>query len=490
MPTATGAWRTWRPVRTPCKQVAQSGWNVTLQRDRVTPSTPPAERNVGSLNFGEFKLVSLSGIAWEDHNGNGVRDAGDQDSPVGTFSSMVWTGRRPMPTATGAWRTWRPGRTPCKQVAQSGWNVTSSATSYTVNAASGTNVGSLNFGEFKLVSLSGNVWEDHNGNGVQDTGDEGLAGWHILVNGVDRATTDANGNWSVANLAAGTYTVQEVAQSGWNVTSSRTSYNVNATSGTNVGSLNFGDSKLLTLSGNVWEDHNGNGTQDSGDGGLAGWHILVNGVDRATTDANGNWSVANLAAGTYTVQEVAQSGWNVTSSTTSYNVNATSGTNVGSLNFGDFKLLTLSGNVWEDHNGNGIQDAGDRGLSGWHILVNGVDRATTDANGNWSVANLAAGTYTVQEVAQSGWNVTSSTTSYNVNATSGTQRRQSQLRRVQTREPERQRLGRSQWQRRRDTGDQGLAGWHILVNGVDRATTDANGNWSVANLAAGTYTVQ
>jgi SdrD B-like domain len=64
---------------------------------------------------------------------------------------------------------------------------------------------------------------------------------------------------------------------------------------------------------------------------------------------------------------------------------------------------TLSGTKWEDYNGNSVRDAGDQGLAGWHILINGVDRATTDVNGNWTVSNLTPGTYSVQEVAQNGW---------------------------------------------------------------------------------------
>ena len=35
---------------------------------------------------------------------------------------------------------------------------------------------------------------------------------------------------------------------------------------------------------------------------------------------------------------------------------------------------------FSDHNDNGVLDVGDQGLQGWHILVNGVDLATTDAN--------------------------------------------------------------------------------------------------------------
>ncbi len=115
------------------------------------------------------------------------------------------------------------------------------------------------------VSLSGTVWEDHNGNGVRDTGDQGLAGWHILVNGVDRATTDANGNWSVANLAAGTYTVQASRAERLERHLQRDQLHRqrrqrNATSG----SLNFGEFKLVSLSGNrlgrsQWQRRTGHG---------------------------------------------------------------------------------------------------------------------------------------------------------------------------------------------------------------------------------------
>ena len=220
------------------------------------------------------------------------------------------------------------------------------------------------------ASLGGVAWEDHNGNGVRDAVDQGLAGWHILVNGVDRATTDANGNWSVANLAAGAYTVQQVAQSGWNVTSGGAGYTVNASSGSDQANLGFGEFKLISLSGSSWEDHNGNGVRDAVDQGLAGWHILVNGVDRATTDANGNWSVANLAAGAYTVQQVAQSGWNVTSGGAGYTVNASSGSDQANLSFGEFNTSTPSG-TWFDAN---VLDAALRSLGNTLYIDGLLDR--------------------------------------------------------------------------------------------------------------------
>ena len=65
-----------------------------------------------------------------------------------------------------------------------------------------------------LGSVSGTVFNDVNGNGKKDTGDAGLAGWRVYVDannngmydsGETFVTTDASGNFSFQNLAAGTY---------------------------------------------------------------------------------------------------------------------------------------------------------------------------------------------------------------------------------------------------------------------------------------------
>jgi hypothetical protein len=72
--------------------------------------------------------------------------------------------------------------------------------------------------------------------------------------------------------------------------------------------------------GTVYSDLNGNGTRDSGEPALAGWTVYAdlngNGVldpgePSATTDANGNYEIDNLAPGTYTIRPVLPSGWAV-----------------------------------------------------------------------------------------------------------------------------------------------------------------------------------
>ena len=76
----------------------------------------------------------------------------------------------------------------------------------------------------EFPKIYGGKWDDRNGDGVRDEGEDPLAGWTIFldgnINGVLDAgevstTTDAEGNYSFVDLPAGLYAVGEVAQDGW-----------------------------------------------------------------------------------------------------------------------------------------------------------------------------------------------------------------------------------------------------------------------------------
>ena len=76
-------------------------------------------------------------------------------------------------------------------------------------------------------TVSGTVYNDHDGNGARATGDEGLAGWRVYVdtNGNDAfdtgeptATTAANGTYTIQQVPEGTFAVREVLQSGFDCT--------------------------------------------------------------------------------------------------------------------------------------------------------------------------------------------------------------------------------------------------------------------------------
>ena len=90
----------------------------------------------------------------------------------------------------------------------------------------------FDFGNYVPVEFHGIKFEDKNGNGVQDPGELGLAGWIITITGTDgmgnpvniTTTTmaddpateaDETGMYWVLGLKPGTYTVEEQQQSGW-----------------------------------------------------------------------------------------------------------------------------------------------------------------------------------------------------------------------------------------------------------------------------------
>jgi protocatechuate 3,4-dioxygenase beta subunit len=295
---------------------------------------------------------------------------------------------------------------------------------YTVQAISSTNPGGLDFGNFQLVSVIGNVYNDLNGDGIQNAGEPGLEEWEVdLINsGGDVAAsvvTDAAGSYSFFNIGPGSYTLQERLQPDWVQTAPAPpgTYSFTTSSGFNVFGGFFGNRlKPEDLSGLVYNDLNGDGSDDGGtDPVLPGWTINVldpNGdiVATTTSAADGTYSFTGLPAQPYAIQEVTQAGWTITQPTSppgTYMIPAGAGDHTG-LDFGDFQLVSVSGNVYNDENGNGQQNAGDPGLDGWTVNLvdssnNVVASAVSDASGNYTITGVGPGSFTLQEVVQGGW---------------------------------------------------------------------------------------
>jgi hypothetical protein len=273
-------------------------------------------------------------------------------------------------------------------------------------------------------SICGMKFNDLNGNGRKDEGELGLPGWTITLSmGAVQmtATTGADGSYCFYNLAAGTYTLSETLQSGWQQTypASPGTQTITLTSGQSILNVDFGNKQLLgSICGMKFNDLNGNGRKDTGELGLSGWTITLSmGAVQmtATTSADGSYCFNNLAAGTYTLTETLQSGWQQTApaSPGTQTVTLTSGQKVINIDFGNKQLLgSICGMKFNDLNGNGRKDDGEPGLPGWTInLSMGAVQmtATTDANGEYCFNNLPLGTYTITEVNKSGWQQTAPT---------------------------------------------------------------------------------
>jgi hypothetical protein len=284
-------------------------------------------------------------------------------------------------------------------------------------------------------SISGQVFNDVNGNGKQDPGDTGLAGITVYLDANNNGVLDAgevstvtasDGTFSFSNLVAGTYHVQQVLPAN-EFQTGRINADVTLSSGQSASGVEFGDFQGGSVSGTIFEDKTGNGfssddpvlNRANPDYSSVTAQLLQGPtvVASTSTDSNGNYSFAGVGPGTYTVQEVVPSGW-IQTAATGATITATSGFSSTGNNFDDFKLGKISGTLYQDLNGDGMTDL---------VVLNQNDpnyvsvtvqlylgssgtplaTTTTDTNGNYSFANLGPGTYTIVNVpptsATNGW---------------------------------------------------------------------------------------
>ena len=148
------------------------------------------------------------------------------------------------------------------------------------------------------MDVTGNVYNDLNGNGNLDPGEPGLQGWTLELfnasgNIVASTVSDANGNYEFDNLFPGTFTVSEVSMSGWTQTQPVNPgyYSFTTQSGLDETGLNFGNDRSATVSGLVYNDISGSGSPSPLDSNLANWTIDLE-------DTSGNVLASVLSSST------------------------------------------------------------------------------------------------------------------------------------------------------------------------------------------------
>ncbi|MBS4027652.1 MAG: VCBS repeat-containing protein, partial [Ignavibacteriales bacterium] len=137
-----------------------------------------------------------------------------------------------------------------------------------------TNSGAHNVSVLKNVNtasntaqISGKIFEDMNGNGVQDPEDtQGLQGWKIYMSGnvVDSTTTDNLGKYNFGSLPAGTYYITQVVEDEWYRTFPESNTDtISLASAANDTGHNFGNFRYGKISGIKFSDADGDGVKDN-----------------------------------------------------------------------------------------------------------------------------------------------------------------------------------------------------------------------------------
>lgn len=291
--------------------------------------------------------------------------------------------------------------------------------------------------------IGGRVWNDYDGDGVQDEGEPSLPGWTVFLdqneNGVldDGPTTIASTNVPISVIDLGQIeshiTVAELgAIQDVNVTLNlQHTYDsdldvflispdgVRVELFTDVGT--FGDDFTNTtlddeaalsitageapftasfrpeglLSAFDGADPNGVWTLEINDdtlvdvGVLLGWSLTIaTNEPTAITDANGLYGFEDLKAGVYAVGELAPAGWVQTfpAAPGLHEITLARAETVANADFGN-RAGSIRGVKWNDKNHDGVKDEGEPGLPGWIVYIDSNNNSSFD-NGGSTTASI------------------------------------------------------------------------------------------------------
>ncbi len=310
------------------------------------------------------------------------------------------------------------------------------------------------------ASIGDRVWNDTNGNGLQDAGEPGIGNVTVKLykdNGnstfepgsgdtlVATKVTSGDGAYDFTMLYAGSYWVdvdESTLASGYSLTTANEPLLVAVNYGDDYNDADFGYAGKGDIAGTVWYDWNSDGSQQPGEDGIPNVEVCLyqdnngdgqlDGGDTKLTCQNtasdGTYIFHDQMPGDYLVVETQPAGMDDTTpnvKSVQLIVSGPSGSDVDN-NFGDIQYASVGDFVYSDVNGNGVQDTTETQgipnatlhLTGTDINSASVDLTTTsDVNGSYAFNQLLPGDYQVQATPPTGYTVTSTNPqSFHLNA--------------------------------------------------------------------------
>ena len=419
--------------------------------------------------------------SWHDADRDGVREEGSVDGIefrlLDASGAVVATNLTALPGESARFQIFTPGDYRLEVVTPSGVSVsppnqigdeyfdsdfdpvTRQTDVFTVGPGGGAEY-QFWAGVFGPHSISGQVWEDTDGDGSRDAGEAVIPGVQLSIEGFEDpaitpslspslyppwngVVTDDQGNYRLDHVLPGVYGVSlfterslspmnrggdDAIDSDFNPLLSRTNvFRLDADHSSAVRDL--GVYTPGGVVGRAWNDVNRDGVRQVDEQPVSNLAIRL--LDASgqvaaneSTDAAGNYRFDGVAPGAYTLELVRPTGTllsigNVGDDATDSDFSPLTGRSspitvlsaqTQSLDAGLFGIggpTTTGGTVWNDTDGDGVRETGESPASG--VLVNliagtaqVVATQTTAADGSYRFENMASGQYTIEMVPPAG----------------------------------------------------------------------------------------
>ncbi len=439
--------------------------DATLSTGVTAAIALAAGQKLKTVDAGMYRLATIGDLVWDDLNADGIQNAGEPGLG-GVTVELLDTGGVVVNTTTSAAdgsysfsvvpstysvRVTYPADGIGSPVDQGGNDATDSdadpGTGETagITVISGETYGDLDLGIYTRGSIGDFVFGDLNGNGIQDSGETGIPGVTVELldsvgTAIDSTTTGGAGDYTFTDIEPGDYSVRFTTTVGYRLSPANTGGNdaldsdpnpvsgetgtITVVSGTNDVSIDAGFYLPIRLGDLVFVDADSDGVQDPTELGAAGLTVnLLDGsntvIATTTTATDGTYGFADLDPALYRV-EVLAPGFSFTSrdqgaddtldsDVSTFNGRATvilsSGGDDDTIDAGILPAV-LGDFVWDDLDGDGVQDAGEPGIGG--VTVNLLDgtgsvlaTTATASDGSYSFG-VGPGTFEIEFVAPAG----------------------------------------------------------------------------------------
>ena len=490
-----------KPGQYELREGQRPGWTQTAPADGVFAIRLTSGAELTGFEFGNRPEQpipgAIHGYKWEDLNANGQRDPGEPGlngvlielhGPTGQVIREQETHSRDLnndgvidpirETGLFWFEQVLPGNYVVTEKLPPGWNQSYPLPpSHQVDLGPGQVVDDITFGNWRPGSVHGRKFLDRDGDGKQDPNEPGLAGWTIVLVGVDgmgntirrtatsmednpQTTVDETGMFWFNDVKPGRYGLREELRQGWEQTAPEFGgYRFDLASGQHILDRDFGNRPTEIPPGSIhgikFEDRNANGVRDPGEPGIPGVVIVAtNNIagaiieykaetmedDPATDfDESGMYWIESVRPGVYTVSERIPEGWfpSLPMDGMYKEVQVGPGQGVDGVDFGNWRPASVHGLKFLDRDGDGKQDPNEPGIPGWTIVLVGVDgmgndvhievktmtddpATAVDESGMYWIDGVKPGRYKLEEVQRPGWEQTApSTGSYSFPLASG-----------------------------------------------------------------------